>query len=59
MILELPATQQQGKEAMKLGRALGGPGCPEGFTFNPFKPGSSESENFLIGCREAAFTAFH
>jgi hypothetical protein len=59
MILELPATQQQGKEAMQLGRAMAGPGCPEGFTFNPFKPGSSESENFLIGCREAAFMAFH
>jgi len=59
MILEPPATQQEGKEAMQLGRALAGPGCPEGFTFNPFKPGSSESENFLRGCQEAAFMAFH
>lgn len=59
MILELPATQQQGKEAMQLGRAVAGPGCPEGFTFNPYKPGSTQSENFLLGCQEAAFTAFH
>ena len=59
MILELPATQAQGKEAMRLGRALAGPGCPEGFTFNPFEPGSAQSENFLLGCREVAFMAFH
>lgn len=59
MILELPVTQQLGKEAVQRGRALAGPGCPEGFTFNPFKPGSAESENFLLGCREAAFMAFH
>lgn len=59
MILELPETQQEGKEAMQLGRAMSGPGCLEGFTFNPYKPGSTQSENFLRGCCEAAFTAFH
>lgn len=59
MLLELPATQQQGKEAMRLGRAMADLGCPEGFTFNPYKPGSTQSENFLRGCQEAAFTAFH
>lgn len=59
MILELPVTQAQGKTAMQLGRAMAGPGCPEGFTFNPYKPGSAQSENFLRGRQEAAFTAFH
>lgn len=59
MILELPETQQEGKAAMQLGRAMAGPGCIEGFTFNPYKPGSTQSENFLRGCCEAAFTAFH
>ena len=59
MLLELPATQLEGKTAMQLGRAMAGPGCPEGFTFNPYKPGSAQSDNFLRGCQEAAFTAFH
>lgn len=59
MILELPATQLEGKTAMQLGRAMSGPGCPEGFTFNPYKPGSAQGENFLLGCQESAFTAFH
>lgn len=59
MILELPETQQEGKQAMQLGRALAGPGCPEGFTFNPYKSGSAQSENFLRGCMAASFNAFH
>lgn len=59
MILELPETQQEGKAAMQLGRAMAGPGCIEGFTFNPYKHGSTQSENFLLGCMAASFNAFH
>lgn len=59
MILELPETQQEGKDAMRIGRAMADSGCLEGFTFNPYKPGSAQSENFLLGCMATSFNAFH
>lgn len=59
MLIELPAVRQEGTDAMLRGRQMAGLGCPEGFTFNPYRRGSTESENFLAGCLEVAYKAFH
>ena len=59
MLIELPLVRQEGADAMMRGRQMAGLGCPDGFTFNPYRPGSTESENFRAGCLEAAYKAFH
>ena len=54
-IPDIPKIQRQGHDAMLTGRALRTPNHPEGFTFNPYPPGSAERINFNVGCIIAAF----
>lgn len=47
--------QQQGYDAMLVGRTLRTRDHPEGFTFNPYPLDSVERINFDVGCIVAAF----
>lgn len=47
--------QQQGYDAMLLGRHFRIANAVEGFTFNPYPLGSVKRINFNVGCIVAAF----
>lgn len=51
----VPHIQNQGYDAMHAGRRMHDPDHPEGFTFNPYPPGTAERINFNVGCIVAAF----
>lgn len=54
-VIELPAIRAEGREAMLSGMLLRMPTYPLGFTFCPYKIGSTQRANFLMGCVTACF----
>jgi hypothetical protein len=55
IILDVPSIVKEGVDAARLGMNMTDQAHPYGYTFCPYRDGSVERYNFLLGCESVYF----